>query len=214
MLHAAGQARLLHIPQSDNTIRMTSSDQTVEGKLSDTELARRVRAGDQSAYRCLIDRHAPMIFRLTRRFAKQPADAEDLAQDIFVKAYQAMDRFTDHTDFSAWLYTIGANHCRDYAKNVRRQVDPLSRVESAKRRPEMREAAQQELSMERSERAEQLRSALDQLSPDYATAFLMKYEEGLRYRDMAERLDATVGALKVRVHRARKELKEILGEAI
>lgn len=193
---------------------MASSDQTVKGRLSDTELARRVRAGDRSAYRRLVDRHAPMVFRLTRRFAKEPADAEDLAQDIFVKAYRAIDRFTDHTDFSAWLYTIGVNHCRDYAKNVRRQVDPLSRVESAERRPEMREAAQQELSMERSERAEQLRSALDQLSPDYATAFLMKYEEGLQYRDMADRLDATVGALKVRVHRARKELQEILGEAI
>ena len=193
---------------------MESSTQATESSLSDTALARRVQNGDRAAYRRLVDRHAPMIFRLTRRFAAEPPDAEDLAQDIFVKAYRALDRFDDGTDFSAWLYTIGINHCRDYARNVRRKVDPLSRTEAARHREEMKQAAEQDKAMERAERAERLEWALDQLSPDYATAFLMKYEEGLRYRDMAPLLDTTVGALKVRVHRARKELRNILGDML
>lgn len=191
---------------------MDSQDRTAGP--SDTELVRKVRAGDREAYSRLVDRHAPMIFRLTRRFAVEPPDAEDLAQDIFVKAYKSLDRFKDGTSFSAWLYTVGINHCRDYAKNIRRSVRPMSRVEGVTYDDEMHQTAEQETKMERTERAEHLQWALDQLAPDYAEAFLMKYEEGLRYRDMASMLDTTVGALKVRVHRARKQLRNILGDVI
>ena len=151
-----------------------------------------------------------MIFRLTRRFAQEPPDAEDLAQEIFVKAYRALDRFTDGTDFEAWLYTIGINHCRDYARNLRRKVHPLSRHEAAQRRGEMRQPADQLDALERAEQADRLQEALDQLSHDDAAAFRMKYEEGLRYQDMAPIFDTTVGALKVRMHRTRKKLKSIL----
>ncbi|PSQ68246.1 MAG: hypothetical protein BRD29_04345 [Bacteroidetes bacterium QH_2_67_10] len=156
-----------------------------DASLSDTALVQKVRAGSRSAFRPLVERHSPMIFRLTRRFAQEPPDAEDLAQEIFVKAYEALENFTDGTDFSAWLYTIGINHCRDYASNLRRTVDPLSRKETAHQHDGMRRTADQLTALEHTEQADRLQWALDQLPHDDAAAFLMKYEEGLRYQDLA-----------------------------
>ena len=181
---------------------------------TDTALVREVRAGDRSAFRHLVDRHSPMIFRLTRRFAQEPPDAEDLAQEIFVKAYEGLDRFTEGTDFEAWLYTIGINHCRDYARNLRRNTYPLSRQEAAHRRDGMRQEPDQVEGMEHEERSDRLQWALDQLPHDDAAAFMMKYEEGLRYQDIAPLFDTTVGALKVRMHRTRKKLKTILEDVL
>lgn len=179
---------------------------------SDTELVRRVRAGRQEAYRLIVDRHGPMVFRLVGRFTRDHADAQDLAQEIFVKAYHALDRFKDGTSFTAWLYTIGINHCRDYAKNIRRAVRPMSQMESVEYSASLTQEATQQDEMEHSERALRVRWAIAQLPADYATPFLLKYEEGLPYQDIAQMMNTTVGALKVRVHRARQELQRLMTE--
>jgi RNA polymerase sigma-70 factor (ECF subfamily) len=198
-------------PEPDSAF--VGSEPDGDASLSDTALVQKVRAGSRSAFRPLVERHSPMIFRLTRRFAREPPDAEDLAQEIFVKAYEALENFTDGTDFSAWLYTIGINHCRDYASNLRRTVDPLSRKETAHQHDGMRRTADQLTALEHTEQADRLQWALDQLPHDDAAAFLMKYEEGLRYQDLAPIFDTTVGALKVRMHRTRKKLRTILEDA-
>lgn len=187
--------------------------QPAETDPSDSALVRRVRDGDQRAFRQLVDRHAPAIFRLTRRFAVDAPDADDLAQEIFLKAYERLDRFEAGTDFRAWLYTLGVNHCRDYAKNIRRTVDPLSRVDAGRYQHALRDQARQDRHLERADDEAALRWALEQLSPEYATAFLLKYEEGLKYREISEMLGDSVSALKVRVHRARKQLKDLLEDA-
>lgn len=184
---------------------MASSD-------NDATYVRRVQDGDRAAFRVLLDRYERMVFSITNRFGDTPADAEDLAQDIFMKAYRQLDRLRKPEQFASWLYGIALNHCRDYAKNVRRDTHAFSMTE----RTDWEVPAghpRQDAALEEDEISQQLWRALDQLSSTYATPFLLKYRDGMTYKAMADRMDLSVSALKVRVHRARKKLRTLLEEA-
>lgn len=192
--------------------------------MGDEGVVRRVLDGDRDAYRVLVDRYAPMVFSVVRRHAREPAEAEDLAQEIFVRAYEGLGEFRGEASFSSWLYRIALNRCRDHVKSAwhgRESLDALAGPGEAGEAPRDGlaassggEVATPEVELERNERAARLRWALDQLAPDHAVAFLLKYEQELSYREMAGMLDATAGALKVRVHRARNALRELLEDRI
>jgi RNA polymerase sigma-70 factor (ECF subfamily) len=153
-----------------------------------------------------------MVFDLTHRYAESPSDAEDLAQDIFLKAYDRLDDLQDPDSFASWLYGIAQNHCRDYAKNVRRDTYAFSRTEQEQARVAASDADRQDAQVEADEQSRQVWEALEELSATYATPFLMKYRDGMTYKAMSKRLDVSVSALKVRVHRARKKLRSLLDE--
>ncbi|PQJ35567.1 RNA polymerase subunit sigma-70 [Salinibacter sp. 10B] len=178
---------------------------------SDGAYVRRVRNGDEDAFRVLVDRYEGMVFDLTNQYADSPEDAEDLAQDAFVRAYRRLDDLRKQEQFASWLYGITLNCCRDYAKNVRRETYAFSRTEEqedADALPGDQPAQDETLMAE--ERHEQLWTALEELSSTYATPFLLKYRDGMTYKAMSKRLDVSVSALKVRVHRARKKLRTLL----
>lgn len=178
---------------------------------TDAAYVRRVQAGDRAAFRVLLERYERMVFSLTHRFSETPADAEDLAQDVFVKAYRRIDRLRQPDRFASWLYGIALNHCRDYAKNVRRETYAFSTTDRADWEV-LDGQPMQDDALEADEAGRYLWEALDRLSPTYATPFLLKYRDGMTYRAMADRMDVSVSALKVRVHRARKQLRELLQE--
>ena len=178
---------------------------------SDGAYARRVQNGNREAFRVLIERYEGMVFDLAHQYADRPEDAEDLAQDVFVRAYRRIGDLKNPDRFSSWLYGIALNCCRDYAKNVRRETYAFSRTddqEDADALPGNHPGQDDELIAE--ERGEQLWDAIEELSSTYATPFLLKYRDGLTYKAMSKRLDVSVSALKVRVHRARKKLRTLL----
>lgn len=177
---------------------------------SDGAYARRVQEGDRTAFRVLIDRYEGMVFDLTNQYANQPEDVEDLAQDVFLKAYRRINDLRNPDQFASWLYGIALNQCRDYAKNVRRETYPFSRTGQEDADVVARETEAQDERLISNERGEQLWAALEELSSTYATPFLLKYRDGLTYNAMSKRLDVSVSALKVRVHRARKKLRKLL----
>jgi RNA polymerase sigma-70 factor (ECF subfamily) len=180
---------------------------------SDATYARRVQDGDREAFRVLVDRYDGMVFDLAHQYADTPEDAEDLAQDAFLRAYRRIGDLKNPDRFASWLYGIALNRCRDYAKNVRRETYAFSRTEEqedADALPGKTRAQDEELMSE--ERSEQLWAALDELSSTYATPFLLKYRDGMTYKAMSKRLDVSVSALKVRVHRARKKLRTLLDD--
>lgn len=176
---------------------------------SDAAYVRRVQRGDRAAFRPLIERYERMVFSITNRFSETPADAEDLAQEVFMKAYSQIDRLRKPEQFASWLYGIALNRGRDYAKNIRRQTHAFSHTEQVDG-DLPGEGLPQDAALEAEERSQQLWHALDQLSPTYATPFLLKYRDGMTYQAMADRMDLSVSALKVRVHRARKKLRGLL----
>lgn len=178
---------------------------------SDGVYVKRVQDGDRNAFRVLIERYEGMVFDLAHQYSDSPEDAEDLAQDVFMKAYRRIGTLENPDRFASWLYGVALNRCRDYAKNVRRETYAFSRTEDQKDADALatNERAQDDALIAEEEGA-QLWDALDELSPTYATPFLLKYRDGMTYKAMSKRLDVSVSALKVRVHRARKKLRTLI----
>lgn len=170
----------------------------------DGEVVARVLAGDHDAYRILVRRHQDMLFGHAVRMTGRGDVAADLVQESLIKAFTSLDRCRNPDKFGAWAFRIVANRCKDYLKNVRRKdvgLDAIGPV-AGPRDPEQ--------DLERGELRHRLDGALDRLPPDQRQAFVLKHEEGRSYDEMAELLDASVGALKMRVHRARETLMELL----
>lgn len=180
------------------------------GRASDEALVARIQAGDTAAYRTLVERYTPMIVQLTQRFADTPAAAEDLAQEVFIKAYKALARFEGQARFSSWLYAIALNRCRDYAKNVRRNIYRLAEVRAAAGDPPTPTAVLPDRTLEQREQAQALERAMLQLPEILALPFLLYYNHGLTHGMIATMLDISESASKVRVHRARHALRRLL----
>lgn len=176
----------------------------------DGTYARRVQNGDRDAYEVLVERYEGMVFDLTHQYAGRPEEAEDLAQDIFLQAYRQIEDLSAPNQFASWLYSIALNRCRDYAKNVRRETYPFSHTGREDGSVVDHSSERQDDRLASSGQTERLWNALKELSPTYATPFLLKYRDGLTYKAMSKRLDVSVSALKVRVHRARKKLRTLM----
>lgn len=163
--------------------------------------------GERNRYRTLVDRYASMVFSVVNEFVSNEEEVNELAQEIFVKAYERLSSFEGNSKFSSWLYMIAKNHCRDFAKNIRRQNSRFSEMEEDDLNRRLKEDELPNRDIERKEWNNTLKKGLDSINKEYAEAFMMKYSRNMSYKAMSKRLDASVSALKVRVYRAKKQLK-------
>ena len=183
-----------------------------DSKEKEFQLIQEILDGQKDRYRVLVDRYASMVFSIVGKFVDKKGDREELAQQIFVKAYERLDSFKKQSKFSSWLYTLARNHCLDYSKNIRRSNKEFSEMESHELEANLKVEELPDDDIEQQEQGAILEKALSAITPIYAEAFLMKYRDNMTYKAMAKRLDATEGALKVRVHRARKELQDYVNQ--
>lgn len=172
----------------------------------DGAIVARVLAGDQEAFGHLVRRHQDELYHHARTLRIDHDAASDIVQDSFVAAYTRLAQCTDPDRFRFWVLRILRNRCLDYLRDIRRRSVALDDVTLvAKGTPGE--------AMAGSELRETIGRALDALSADLREAFLMKHHEGRSYQEMAELADASVPAMKMRVHRAREALRESLLEA-
>lgn len=183
-----------------------------ESKKKEFKLIQDILDGKQDRYRILVNRYASMVFSIVGKFVDRQADREELAQQIFVKAYERLDSFKRQSKFSSWLYTLARNHCLDYAKNVRRSNKEFGEMESQELEANMKVEDLPDDDIEKQEERAILKKALSVITPIHAEAFLMKYRDNMTYKAMSQRLEVTESALKARVHRARKELQAYIKE--
>jgi len=172
---------------------------------SDNEIIRQCLEGDADRYAVLVDRYRVLAFSVAYRMLGDSDEANDAAQDSFIAAYNDLGNFRKGAKFSTWLYRIVLNRCHDRLRSRRSTVpveDLAGELRDPRRSPE-RMAADRET-------RDQLQGALDRLAPESREALVLKHIEGLSYEEMSEILDASVGALKVRAHRAREHLKALL----
>ena len=181
---------------------------------SESELIDNILNGSNEKYRVLVDRYSPMVFHVVRKFERDEDEAEELSQQIFVKTYEKLETFNRQSKFSSWLYSIAMNHCRDYAKNLRRENKRFSEMEPGYIESQADDEMTPHLNLEVKELKYLLMQAMLRLSSHYTEPFLLKYRDGISYEVMSEQLGVSVSALKVRVHRARKELKSILEKEV
>ena len=171
---------------------------------SDQDVITRVMAGDRDSFAMLIGRYSDPLYRHALGMTGSPDVAEDILQTSFIKAYHHLGEVRGR--FDAWLFRIVANGCKDWLKNIRRTH--LSYDED----DQPSGFASPDEDLDRTELRTDLDSALSQLAPSLREAFIMKHVEGRSYEEMADLLGTTVGALKMRVHRAREALQALLEE--
>jgi len=170
----------------------------------DATLVRAAQRGDHEAFGTLVARHAPAILSVTSRMIGSTGEAEDLAQETFVAAYQALGRFQFDASFKTWLYRIAMNKCTDLIR--RRRPDTVPFEDGASGGDTIATVADPETPQweyEQVELAWQLDRAVQALPSLYRESFVLKHIEGLDYDEMSRILGVNRDTLKMRVYKAR-----------
>ncbi|MFQ5890377.1 MAG: RNA polymerase sigma factor [Gemmatimonadota bacterium] len=166
---------------------------------------RAVLGGEVEAYGILVRRYQDLLYRYVERMTGRPDDAADIVQAALVKGYRSLRLCRSPERVGAWLFRIAANACKDYLKSRRRRDVGLEEV------PEpVSDLGQPASTLERRELAILIGRALLSLPVEQREAFVLKHVEGCSYEEMSELLGASIPALKMRVHRAREELRKLL----
>ena len=185
-------------------VKTTETPSVADQDTSDQLVIQQVLAGNRDRFRLLITRYSDPLYRHALCMTGSPDVAEDILQLSFIKAYQHLSEVRGR--FDAWMFRIVANGCKDWLKNIRRSH--LSYEEDDQ--PSQYATPEEEL--DRTELRMDLDQALATLPGSLREAFVMKHVEGRSYEEMADLLGTTVGALKMRVHRAREALQALLEE--
>jgi RNA polymerase sigma-70 factor (ECF subfamily) len=169
-------------------------------------LTKRFQNSDLTAFEELIRRYQDRVYNLCRYMLRDPQDAQDAAQDVFLKAYRGIKEFRPEASLYTWLCRIAVNTCIDYKRKSRR--DALKKEPLPEDLPST-EPFSAEL-YESRENTAAIQAALQKLPEKLRTAIVLREIDGLSYEEVAEVLHASVGTVKYRISRAREELRRIL----
>ncbi len=182
---------------------------------TDQEVVALARHGQDAAYRELVRRYERPVFSLVYRMVRDRELAEDLSQETFVKALNAIESYRPEFKFSSWIFKIANNAAIDHLR--RRELDTLSLDGSPHAEtPEAIEATalqigdRQETALEEVEARElggEIETAISRLRPEYRSCILLRHVEGRAYEEIAEILGLPLGTVKTYIHRARNELR-------
>ena len=170
---------------------------------SDEELVERCRAGDRDAFKLLFERHRDSVYNLAFGISHSPETAEDITQEVFVKAYVGLSGFRGRARFKTWLYRIAVNQSLRARSVGSRRADkeqPMEDVILPSHEPEPGDAA------ERSEIERRVRGAIRELPPVQRAVVSLRYIEGLDLAEVAEIMGSPLGTVKSRVHHALKSM--------
>jgi RNA polymerase sigma-70 factor (ECF subfamily) len=185
---------------------------------NDQQLVQRVQAGDKSAFNLLVLKYQHRVLKLVGRFVSDAAEAEDVAQEAFLKAYRALASFRGESAFYTWLYRIAINTAKNaLVANRRRPVDfdlDLQDPDQYERQARLKDDDTPEGVLLTDEIRNVVEHALEQLPEDLRTAIVLRELEGMSYEEIAEAMDCPVGTVRSRIFRAReaidKKLKPLL----
>ena len=187
-------------------------------RLTDQDVVLRARSGQDAAYRELIRRYERPVFALLFRMVRDRELAEDLAQETFVKALNAIESYRPEFKFSSWIFKIANNAAIDHLR--RRELDTLSldgsphaETPEAMQATALQIGARQESpldTVEAKELGSAIEAAIGSLRPEYRSCILLRHVEGRAYEEIAEMLNLPLGTVKTYIHRARNELRQSL----
>lgn len=176
---------------------------------SDEALVRRTREGDFNAFERLFERHRKMVYRYAYRMTPRRDDAEDVVQEVFVRAYQNLHRYRDEAKFTTWLLRIATNLGTDRARmSHRRQHLEQQEAGSALVWMTQGEIEDPVQNLERDRRRLALQKAMSALPAHHRNMIVLRDIEEREYSDIAQILDCTIGGAKLRVLRARRALRD------
>jgi RNA polymerase sigma-70 factor (ECF subfamily) len=181
---------------------------------ADTDLISRAAGGDPSAFQALVERHRSMVYRVAYQFAGNHHDAEDIAQEVFIKVYRSLDRFRQDSQVTSWMYRIVMNACIDHRRRQRLAIAAPFGEEAEHRMlntpedtpgPEDRAYA--------GELGQVLESEIGRLPNGQRIVFVMRHHQGMKLCEIAEALGLAEGTVKRQLHAAVHRLRQALTQA-
>lgn len=182
----------------------------------ESELIKKCQQGDVEAFEKLILSYQKKVYTIAYRYMGRREEAEDLAQEAFIKVYRSLKTFRGDSSFSTWLYHVVTNVCRDaLRKNSRKlEEDSLDCAVTTEKGEIRREIVDWSMSpallYEQKELGEFLQSLIDQLSPEYKAVIVMREIQDMSYDEIAQAMDCSLGTVKSRLSRARKTMRDMI----
>lgn len=189
-----------------------------DSKSADQALVERVQQGDKAAFDLLVRKYQQKVLNVIMRYVRDPDEAQDVAQEAFIKAYRALPRFRGDSAFYTWLYRIAINTAKNMLVSRGRrppgsdvEVEVAEQLDSGTR---LKDRSTPESYIHEEEVMRAVKEAMDALPEDLRTAIMLRELEGMRYEEIAEAMSCPIGTVRSRIFRAReaidKKLKPIL----
>ncbi|MHB1043978.1 MAG: RNA polymerase sigma factor [Eubacteriales bacterium] len=179
---------------------------------TDKDLIERSKSGDLYAFEVLVRRYEGKVYNIAYRFIGNQADASDLAQEAFLRIYQALPSFRGDSSFMTWLYRIIVNVCRDEIRRQQRyHIVSLDGSRNEENSPVIQVASQEQSPEEIFEQKEFsgiVQECLNELSEEHRLILIMREIQEMSYEEMADALECSLGTVKSRLNRARQSFKE------
>jgi RNA polymerase sigma-70 factor, ECF subfamily len=184
---------------------------------SDLSLVRRVQRGDKGAFDALVLKYQHKVVKLVMRYVRNPAEAEDVAQEAFIKAYRALPQFRGDSAFYTWLYRIAINTAKNAVVSRDRSpvdfdLDAQNSDESYDMQGRLKDSETPEGLVLTDEIRSTVNAAIDALPEDLRTAIVLRELEGLSYEEIAAAMGCPVGTVRSRIFRAREAIDRRLRE--
>ena len=183
-------------------------------KTSDQVLVERAQAGDRRAFDLLVLKYQQRIVKLVSRYVRDPAEALDVAQEAFIKAFRALDSFRGDSAFYTWLYRIAINTAKNYLVSMQRR--PLEYdldaqgPELADRVPALQTDESPEALAAQDELRRVVESAIASLPDELRTAIMLRELDGMSYEEIAQAMDCPIGTVRSRIFRAREAIDQAI----
>jgi RNA polymerase sigma-70 factor (ECF subfamily) len=168
--------------------------------------------GDEKAFEELLNKYRRPVFSICLRMVRNETDAEDLAQEVFVRTFNVLDRYNPSYQFSSWIYRITSNLCIDFIRKKRKGIvsidEPISGREGEMVRQIPSDRSDPGRDMETKEMIAVLDEAVSALPQHYRIIVILRHQEQLSYEEISETLGIPLGTVKARIHRARNMIKD------
>jgi RNA polymerase sigma-70 factor (ECF subfamily) len=189
-----------------------AADRTTVARQGDDALVRRCRKDDHDAFAELVERYKHKVYWLVRRMIGLE-EAEDLTQEVFLRAYRALPGFRPEGTFHTWLYKIARNLCISELRKRGRRGEQVSLDETGEEKvhwllPDSLDDAEEQIQAK--ELSSAIRNLVDELPEHYRTVLTLFYLDQLRYEEIAEVVDMPLGTVKTHLHRARLRLRDLV----
>lgn len=180
------------------------------GAETDQQLVKRVQAGDKVAFDVLVRKYQHKLVKMITRYVNDPSEAQDVAQETFIKAYRALPKFRGDSSFYTWIYRIGANTAKNYLVAQGRRP-PGSDIDARDAEQygfdsSLRETDTPEGIAQRDEIERTVFEAIGNLPDDLRTAITLRELDGLSYEEIAQAMECPVGTVRSRIFRAREAI--------
>lgn len=185
-----------------------------QNKTKEDVIIKRILEGEKELYEILVRRHNQKLYRIIRSYLKKEAEIEDIMQNTYLKAFSKLYQFKLESSFSTWLIRIGINESLAYL-NKKGKLVHLNKASNSLRSnsileiPDYKQLNPQNR-MIQMESKQLLENAIDQLTPKYKTVYILRELEEMSLKEIAIALDLTVANVKIRLHRSKVMLKDIL----